>query len=263
VALSGVGGDELFAGYPFFKTFYRLNKNKKTWSNTAVLRKMAGPVISLQGSAKNMKAAELLMSDSTEIEAMYPVFRKILPGRDIKRVLKDFRATSTPLEEKLIRYASEIHEFPLLSQVSIAEYIGYTQQTLLKDTDQMSMAVSLEAREPFFDHELVQYVLMVPDDLKYPVYPKSLLVESLDGLLPQEIVHRKKQGFTFPWNHWLKNELRSFCDHHINLLAKRDFINGNELIKMWREFLKDSTRVRWMDIWLFVVLAYWLEKNDL
>lgn len=263
VALSGIGGDELFAGYPFFKTFYRLNKNKKTWSNITAFRKMAAPVVSLQGSSKNIKVAELLRSDSSEIEDMYAIFRKILPGREIKKVLVDIPSAPTPLEEKLQQYADSIHEFPLLSQVTIAEYLGYTQQTLLKDTDQMSMSVSLEVREPFFDHELVEYILSVPDHLKYPVYPKSLLVESLDGLLPDEIVHRKKQGFTFPWNHWLKNELCSFCEHHINRLAERDFINGIELKKMWRDFLKGSGRVRWMDIWLFVVLAYWLEKNGL
>ncbi len=125
----------------------------------------------------------------------------------------------------------------------------------------MSMSVSLEVREPFFDHELIEYVLRVPDELKYPTYPKSLLVESLGGLLPREIVHRKKQGFTFPWNHWLKNELRSFCEHHLNRLAERDFIDGRRLKQMWFDFLNGSKKVRWMDIWLFVVLAYWLEKN--
>ena len=263
VALSGIGGDELFAGYPFFKTFYRLNQNKKAWKNTSALRKMAAPMVSLQGSSRNIKAAELLRSGSSEIEEMYAVFRKILPRQQIKKVLVGIEFRSTPLEEKLQAHADVIHQFPLLSQVSIAEYMGYTQQTLLKDTDQMSMSVSLEVREPFFDHELVKYVLSIPDSLKYPVYPKSLLVESLDGLLPNEIVHRKKQGFTFPWSHWLKNELRSFCDLHISQLAKRDFINGNELKDMWRDFLKGSTRVRWMDIWLFVVLEYWLEKNGL
>lgn len=263
VALSGIGGDELFAGYPFFKTFYQLNKNKKTWGNTKLLRKMAARLVSFPGSSRTMKAAELLKSASAEIEEVYAVFRNVLPQDQIEKVLNGYAHFFTPSQQKLKAQASSIHEFPLLSQVSIAEYMGYTQQTLLKDTDQMSMSVSLEVREPFFDHELVQFVLRIPDELKYPSFPKSLLVESLDGLLPDEIVHRKKQGFTFPWSKWLKNELRSFCEHHITRLAQRDFINGTELNKMWRDFLKDSPKVRWMDIWLFVVLAYWLEKNGL
>lgn len=263
VALSGIGGDELFAGYPFFKTFYRLNKNKTAWNSTAAFRKIAAPVVSLQGSSRNVKVAELLKADSSEIEDMYAVFRRILPEKEIKKIVTSVQPGGTPLEDKLRLLAGAIHKFPLLSQVSIAEYIGYTQQTLLKDSDQMSMSVSLELREPFFDHDLVQYVLSVPDELKIPVYPKSLLVESLNGLLPNEIVHRKKQGFTFPWSHWFRNELRSFCETHLSRLSQRDFIDEGELMKMWREFLKGSARVRWMDIWLFVVLEYWLDRNGI
>lgn len=261
VALSGIGGDELFAGYPFFKTFYRLNKNKSKWDNTAMFRRMAVQVVSLRNSSRNSKITELLTSASTNIEDLYPVFRKILTKKSIEKVVKVYSRQS-PLELKLEQFAGVIHDFPLLSQVSIAEYIGYTQQTLLKDTDQMSMAVSLEVREPFFDHELIEFVLQVPDQLKYPKFPKSLLVESLDGLLPPSIVHRKKQGFTFPWQHWLKNDLRSFCENHLQWLAHRHFIVGEELMKMWRLFLQGSNQVRWMDIWLFVVLSYWLKKNN-
>jgi len=151
----------------------------------------------------------------------------------------------------------------LLSQVSIAEYLGYTQHTLLKDTDQMSMANSLEVREPFFDKDLIEFVLAVPDHLKNPAYPKSLLVESVKPMLPDEIVFRKKQGFLFPWNLWLKNELRSFCEQRINNISSRSFINGNNLRQYWKDFLNGNTNIRWTELWLFVVLEYWFEKNNI
>ena len=143
----------------------------------------------------------------------------------------------------------------------MAEYLGYTQHTLLKDTDQMSMAVSLEVREPFFDQDLVEFVLAVPDALKNPTYPKSLLVESLKPLLPDEIVFRRKQGFLFPWDVWLRNDLKGFCDRYIKNMADRSFINGGGLVAYWYRFLAGDKRVRWSEIWLFVVLEYWLEKN--
>ncbi|MES1223110.1 MAG: asparagine synthase-related protein, partial [Bacteroidota bacterium] len=156
-----------------------------------------------------------------------------------------------------------IEQFSPYSQVSIAEYFGYTQQTLLKDTDQMSMASSLEVREPFFDHKLVEYVLGVPDYIKSAGYPKQLLVESLGDLIPAEIAHRSKQGFTFPWRVWLKNELRDFCESHIRRICERDFIRADQLLKKWARFLAGDKKVRWMEIWLFVILEYWLEKNDI
>jgi asparagine synthase (glutamine-hydrolysing) len=88
------------------------------------------------------------------------------------------------------------------------------------------------------------------------------LVESLKPMLPDEIVFRKKQGFLFPWNIWLKNDLRLFCEGHINNMAQRPFIHGDRLIKYWRSFLAGDTRIRWSEIWLFVVLEHWLEKNQ-
>jgi asparagine synthase (glutamine-hydrolysing) len=156
----------------------------------------------------------------------------------------------------------DLQKLPLLSQVSVAEYLGYTQHTLLKDMDQMSMARSLEVREPFFDHQLIEFVLHVPDKHKYPAYPKKLLVESLKGLLPHEIVHRKKQGFLFPWNEWMKNDLRTFCESHLLAISERDFIKGPQLMLYWKRFLSGDESVRWMEIWLFVVLEYWLQRNN-
>src|SRR5207344_1344962 len=123
------------------------------------------------------------------------------------------------LSRQLISKRTELARLPFYSQVTAAEYLGYTQQTLLKDTDQMSMAHSLEIREPYFDQDLVEFVMSVPDHFKASVYPKSLLVESLKPMLPDEIVHRKKQGFVFPWKEWMKKEVGSFCETRINRAA--------------------------------------------
>ena len=162
----------------------------------------------------------------------------------------------------MLLHAADFEKLPVLSQVSAAEYIGYTQQTLMKDTDQMSMAVSLEVREPFFDYELVDYVLQVPDSLKYPTFPKSLLVESVRPLLPHEIVHRKKQGFLFPWEIWMRQELRSFCEKHLRQICARDFIDAKGLEGYWKRFLAGDRSIRWTELWLFVVLDHWMEKNN-
>jgi asparagine synthase (glutamine-hydrolysing) len=141
--------------------------------------------------------------------------------------------------------------------------MGYTQHTLLKDADQMSMAVGLEIREPFFDHHLIEYVLSLPDSIKYPTYPKQLLVEALSPLLPDEIVHRKKQGFVLPWEKWMRKELFEFCNTQIINLAQRDFIKGEALLQYWKRFLKHDPSVRWMELWQFVVLGRWLERNHI
>lgn len=263
VALSGIGGDELFAGYPFFKKFTQLNRFGLLWNNSGRIRKLVSSAAALATPRSSGKMQQLLNTGSTNIEDVYPVFRKIFTTKQLKGITNLSNGMVTELEKKFFMQASKMHQYPLLSQVSIAELIGYTQQTLLKDTDQMSMAVSLEVREPFFDHELVEFVLNIPDRIKYPTYPKQLLVEALGNMLPSEIVHRKKQGFTFPWTLWMKNELRSFCEARINAISERDFMNPKAVKQLWNSFLKNDLNVRWMEIWLLVVLEYWLSKNNI
>ncbi len=256
VALSGVGGDELFAGYPFFKKYYQLNQQSVLWNASAGVRKLAA------GFAGESKWNDLLLAGKSDISDIYPVLRQIVSSREIEKLTR-LKNSHDAVADLLRTKESVLRKLPSFSQVSIAEYFGYTRQTLLKDTDQMSMAVSLEVREPFFDHELVSYVLGVPDNIKYPNYPKQLLVESLGDLLPPEIVHRRKQGFTFPWRIWMKNELKTFCESHIQRICQRDFINAEQLLKKWTQFLQNDKEVRWMELWLFVILEYWLEKNGI
>jgi asparagine synthase (glutamine-hydrolysing) len=263
VALSGVGGDELFAGYPFFNKFFRLKQNRRLWKWTGPLRKMGAGFVSLNGNVQKDRLKQLLRTDNVSIDECYAVFRQIISPRIINKLTNNSSASQSVVTELLKEKHDAIDSFPFLSQVSIAEYLGYTQHTLLKDTDQMSMAVSLEVREPYFDHELVEFVLNIPDQFKYPAYPKSLLVESLGDLLPKEIMHRKKQGFVFPWNTWMKAELKTFCQDRLERIGQRQFINSTELLKRWNAFLKGDTTIRWMELWLFVILEHWLERNGI
>jgi asparagine synthase (glutamine-hydrolysing) len=260
VALSGVGGDELFAGYPIFRNYLQIRKQSWLWNFPLQLRKMAGIAAP---EARKQKFAEILAQDSCTIEKLYPVFRQIVSSRKIGELTRLYADghCETVLEEILTTKKDELSALPLLSQVSAAEYLGYTQNTLLKDGDQMSMASSLELREPFFDHDLLEFVLAIPDEIKNPVYPKSLLVESVKPLIPDDIVFRKKQGFLFPWEIWLRHELREFCHQHIQKISERNFVEGEALQKYWQSFLAGDRTIRWQEIWLFVVLEYWLEKN--
>lgn len=260
VALSGVGGDELFAGYPFFRQYLQLRKFNKVWGAMGWARQLAAAGLSLKGSNKAGRMQQLLKAPTCSISSFYPEFRRIFTPALLSKLTR-LGSGTTALESNLLGLNGSFEKFPELSQVSIAEYLGYTQHTLLKDTDQMSMAVSLEVREPFFDHDLVTYVLGIPDQLKFPHTPKSLLVDSLQGLLPPEIVHRRKQGFLFPWAVWMKGELHDFCDQRLRRMAERDFIEEKALMDYWARFRKSDPEVRWMELWLFVVLEYWMEKN--
>ncbi|MBX3256518.1 MAG: asparagine synthase (glutamine-hydrolyzing) [Chitinophagaceae bacterium] len=263
VALSGVGGDELFAGYPIFGQFKKVHALTRVWNHSAHMRNLVASCIPGRLSNRQSRIRQMLRTPKADIEYIYPLLRQLITPEQVKEITALHITGGTALSDNLKKYSGQLHKLPVLSQVSAAEYMGYTQHTLLKDTDQMSMAVALEVREPFFDTDLVQYVLGIPDQYKQPVYPKSLLVESVKPLLPDEIVFRKKQGFVFPWKKWMRNELRTFCSVHLNRLAQRGFIKSKSLINYWERFLKGDDSIRWMDIWVFIVLEYWLEKNGI
>jgi asparagine synthase (glutamine-hydrolysing) len=151
----------------------------------------------------------------------------------------------------------------MLSKISVSEIATYTQNVLLRDTDQMSMAHALEVRVPFFDHNLIKFVLGVPDKQKPIRHPKQLLVDSLGDLLPSEVVNRPKMGFVFPWEHWLRHELKDFAEQRIRRLQARGLIQPDELGKVWTEFQAGKGPWLWTHIWLPVVLEEWMESNGI
>jgi asparagine synthase (glutamine-hydrolysing) len=123
------------------------------------------------------------------------------------------------------------------------------------------MALGLEVREPFFDHQLIEYVLSLPDEFKLGASPKQLLSDAMEPLLLKRTINRSKKGFVLPWKVWMKNELKSFCATQIKECAERNFINKEYLINSWNQFLKGDKRVSWISMWQVVVLNYWMTKN--
>ena len=99
---------------------------------------------------------------------------------------------SFEIAHDLIGYNTRGWALPPLSRITVAEFSTYMTNVLLRDSDQMSMANALEIRVPFLDHELIEYVLGIPDMIKQPITPKKLLVDSFDDLIPESIYKRKK-----------------------------------------------------------------------
>ncbi|MBL7892588.1 MAG: asparagine synthase (glutamine-hydrolyzing) [Bacteroidia bacterium] len=265
MALSGLGGDELFAGYDIFKRTKALTDN--AWlSNAPLLIRRAGAAVlkNLKSSVAGDKMAAILSLSKVSIENFYPVSRQVLPDEQIAKLVNTSGMQSNEVQKLAQNVISGIQKPGfVLSTVSLLEIMSYMQNVLLRDTDQMSMASALEVRVPFLDYELVEYVLSLNDDIKYPHTPKKLFVDAMGDLLPPEIVNRPKMGFTFPWQGWLKNDLKQFCEERIHSLAKRPMFNEKEVVSLWKRFLNDDKRIIWSRIWYLVVLENWLIENNI
>ncbi len=265
MALSGLGGDELFAGYPVFNRTLKLQQQDWLFRIPKVVRGLGGSMLqAAKPGIASDKLNQLLHQDDPSIYSSFPIARQVGLPQQVRALLHLQQLPEDAVRRVLQKELSgRGKQLPMLSQVSVAEISTYMQNVLLRDTDQMSMAVALEVRVPFLDYELAEYVLGIPDDYKKPIFPKKLLVDSLDGLLPDEIVHREKMGFVFPWAVWLKRELKPLCEERIHNLAKKDIVDGDWLKDTWQRFLKGDASVRWLDMWLCTVLETWMEANEI
>jgi asparagine synthase (glutamine-hydrolysing) len=259
MALSGIGGDELFAGYA---NFIRLKELQNKWwlkaSPSFVLKACSALYKIKNNTISGQKIAEILQLPSHDLANTYPLSRSVFTNEEITKLVIENNA------QFQINNITSLYNFnytKTLSAITCLEYRTYLQNILLRDTDQMSMAVALEVREPFLDHHLIEFILGVKDEFKMPITPKKLLVDSVGELLPNEIVNRTKMGFTLPWQTWLKNELRTFCESNIQQLDKKQILKPSAAISLWNRFLNNDSLVSWSRIWHLIVLNYWIDEN--
>lgn len=267
VALSGLGGDEVFAGYSSFRTvpnmeraFHLLN------ALPGIARAAAGKTFQAFSTEndQNRKLASLLLEGDAVLHP-YFVARMLFPPMQAGQLLRalDERVWEAAMAEQeacLKRSAS----LDLINRVSYLEVSCYMLNTLLRDADFMSMSQGLEVRVPLIDHQLARAVLNLPGANKLGNTPKKLLVEALEGSLPDGIVHRPKRGFTLPFEHWMRQELRAEIEpvltaKHVDGGPLAGALNGREVERVWNDFLEQKTS--WSRPWALFVLQRWCELN--
>ncbi|MCF8261504.1 MAG: asparagine synthase (glutamine-hydrolyzing) [Melioribacteraceae bacterium] len=267
MALSGLGGDELFAGYDYFRQNLILHKYSAITSIPTFLRSMMGNTLcKIKPSIQTAKIRNLLKLEKWELENTYPVSREVYFQEELSELFRELGPNQNIVHE-IIKSISVNKKWDntnlLISKISVSEISTYLQNILLRDTDQMSMASALEVRVPFLDHELVEYVLSIPDEFKYPHSPKKLLVDATADLIPPGIVNRPKMGFLFPWSIWMKNDLKSFCENSLNELKLLNIFHESALDSLWNRFLNNDPMVNWARIWMLIVLQKWIQENDI
>jgi asparagine synthase (glutamine-hydrolysing) len=251
VALSGLGGDELFAGYPSFRRALKLHSLSRTARR--VLR--AALSVVRNGSVQRHKFRQLMNSEGTPAD-VYRISRQLF-SNELGRP-RSAAPTITPGWGR--------HPVDVVNEISRLELSGYMSNTLLRDTDAMSMAHSLEVRVPFVDTRLVDYVLSLPGAWKLnhgTKGPKPLLADALADLLPRDFLARPKMGFTLPFERWLQQNLRTEVSSVLEdaSMLSVPALNSAAVQKLWRNFLQKPRAVGWSRPWSLYVLAKWCEIN--
>jgi asparagine synthase (glutamine-hydrolysing) len=252
VALSGLGGDELFGGYPSFRQVPMLARLRRLVPGP-VGRGTGSALLRLARNDREDKLARWLRNEDGGAHP-YTVMRQLF-GPDAARRLTGGSAARWELP-------------PLtgdpVDDVSLLELSVYMRNVLLRDSDVMSMAHSLEIRVPLVDHVLVERAAAADARWKDGSgTPKALLVDALGDDLPSEVVNRPKMGFTLPYEHWLRGPLRERVsealndpDHGGQVAAMLD---GDEVRAVWRRF--EEGRGQWLRPWSLYALKAWGEAQ--
>ena len=237
VALSGLGGDELFGGYPSFRDVPRL---KRLGMLPRALRKALGDrVADLPGDVGICELAQWRRRFFTD--AM-------------------LQAASLPNETTPLECPVELPDD--FSRISWAELSGYMRRMLLRDSDQMSMAVSLELRVPFLDHELVEYVLGLPAaEKKRYDGTKGLLIEACRDLLSPAVHERPKAGFALPMRKWMGGPLAPFVENGLREVVRHQLLPQDFVADAENRFRTD--RLHWTRLWSIVVLGHFVRRTEL
>ena len=223
VALSGIGGDELFAGYERYRGALAADSYQRlprflTKSMGAVIRSLpqwecGGLWIDrmkrfVEGAALPLpERYQQYLSAFTESEKV------CLFSQDFMNELKKSGRATAELAMKKVEQCHDPLEWILLTDMET-----YLPDDELRKADRLSMWHSLEVRVPFLDHKLVEFAATIPSQLKLKGWEKKhILIKSMEGILPDSILRRRKQGFSIPLGAWLRGPLRELM--RSNLLS--------------------------------------------
>jgi len=264
VCLSGDGGDELFAGYdhyPMALRNERIARAMPSWFRRA-LRSFSGALpFGFKGRntlyTYGLVGAELYVQ-GTRAQS-FDLLKEALYSDCLKDAI-DLRARYAALHDLFRQYERYGH----LSKMLLTDLQTYLPDDILTKVDRTSMLNSLEARVPFLDHRLVEFVCTIPPDLKYNGRVRKYILRKLAArYLPPEIVHRPKKGFTVPLRLWLTRDLREIALDLLNSrrFRERGLFNKKIVDRFLRSTFRGIGRYYPM-VWLLFCLELWFTETE-
>jgi asparagine synthase (glutamine-hydrolysing) len=256
VALSGVGGDELFSGYP------RHLGAKLSGVIPRALAPSAAKVFKLfpsRPTSRDVGGWIRRFGEALELEPQkqYWSWTTFLNSRTRSMV---FASPADPAPSFVEETARTFAEAPgsFLDKILRVDLSRYLSSDLLKFGDNMTMANSLELRVPFSDVDLVEEVARTPAAVRFPGYRlKPVLREIARDLLPTQIANRRKQGFMVPIGNWFRKPLRSYVRSGLAADKLPPFLSPDGVRQLVNEHLEGSHNHTHL-LWAALVLTRWL-----
>lgn len=267
VALSGLGGDEMFAGY---KTFRQVPAARRWLRRASVLppgmrERLAGWVFARKSATQQQKAREFMRTRPTVL-GLALRRRRLFSDAELNAL--GFNASELGLTDDFLPPESEpsrdLSGRDDVSDISVIESRFYMGNTLLRDADVFGMAHGLEIRVPMLDRLLADYLLSLPGRLRARRgrANKPLMSDALGSNVFRDIPRQKKRGFSLPHSKWMSGPLREQFDALLQRTRDSGVVSSRGVDTVWDAFLGDQQGPTWSRAWILGVLGAWLQQQQ-
>lgn len=268
VILSGDGGDEIFGGYEH----YQAQKLASLPGLSSGMRALSGLIRALPPSDKKKGAWNKLRRFAQGMENSRDLrhFRwmMFLSDKDRSKLFRpDFAGSLGGIESLRLRppFPNVFSQMDRLDSINGELYLDlktYLADNILVKVDRMSMAPSLETRVPLIDHKVVEFIFRQPGKTKLRgLTTKWLFKKTMGRLLPEEIITRKKEGFSIPIKHWLRTDLRALlCDTLTEKRIREEGYFNPTLVKTMMDKHLSGRENYSHQLWALLVFALWKDR---
>jgi asparagine synthase (glutamine-hydrolysing) len=260
-ALSGLGGDELFGGYPQFRHTPQIARWLPFW--LTLPQGLRGSICNRlgRGSTRSRRLADILRQ-ARDLHDVADRQRQVLSDDARAQILThpsvpEVHPAQAELREALMGNSpAEV--------VSAWELRTYMSDVLLRDSDVFSMRASLELRVPFVDRPLLEWLWQNPSAHRFdPRHPKGALVSAVADILPPGLMNRRKQGFSFPFAQWMRGPLLPFIEDTLTStsIGQSGLLNPTKVQSYWHRFRDGADDKEWSRVWSLTVFIAFLNQR--
>lgn len=250
VALSGLGGDEVFGGYASFHRARQLER----WLEAVPSALLGGVGKGLSRLHPRLGKLEVFGSGDDLRAQGYFLSRGMFAPSVCQRLMADSLKEPNCVMPALPTLPKSVAPFHATMRLELAMYM---HNQLLKDSDVFGMAHALEIRVPLIDHKLVELIARTDDSVLAAASNKALLRDALPRPLPSICVNRPKMGFAFPFERWMRTTWRPEIEAEL-MAGRCELLDTEAVRKIWLQFM--AGRLHWSRPWALYTICRWARR---